>query len=148
MILTLAPHPSLLIVLVHHYLETLQSPVEFIIHLLVTYTLTFCAFCSFIICIVRDPGPITVEEAHQDDDDALDITQALMSADSPGDEDISSPGKFCRKCWAPKPERVRRPICLGVYFIRPIESGSPLWKLWSMRIENGFVMRSYRLKCC
>jgi len=28
-----------------------------------------------------------------------------MSADSPGDEDISSPGKFCRKCWAPKPER-------------------------------------------
>ena len=39
-----------------------------------------------------------------------------MSADSPGDEDISSPGKFCRKCWAPKPERVRRPMSWGVLY--------------------------------
>ena len=85
-----------------------------------TYTLTFCTFCSFIVCIARDPGPITVEEARQDDDDTVDITQALMSAGPPEDENLSAPGKFCRTCWAPKPERVRRLGCPGVYCIRLI----------------------------
>jgi palmitoyltransferase len=27
----------------------------------------------------------------------------LMAADH--DDDLSAPGRFCRKCWAPKPER-------------------------------------------
>lgn len=105
-VLILAPHPSLLIVLVHYHLETLHSPLKFTIHLIITYILTFFAFSSLIICIVRDPGPVNVSETDQDADDAMDLTQALMSASREEEDDLSAPGKFCRKCWAPKPERV------------------------------------------
>jgi palmitoyltransferase ZDHHC2/15/20 len=100
-LLALAPHPSLLIMLVNYHLNTLHSPLQFGIHLLVTYTLTFCAFSSIIVCVARDPGP--VEDTRQDDDGGMDLTQALMASDH--EDDLSAPGKFCRKCWAPKPER-------------------------------------------
>jgi palmitoyltransferase len=103
-LLALAPHPSLLIMLVNYHLKTLQSPLRFGVHLLVTYTLTFCIFSSVIICVARDPGPVAVEERSQDDDEGMDFTEALMAANN-RDDDLSAPGKFCRKCWVPKPER-------------------------------------------
>lgn len=102
-LLTLAPHPSLLIMLVNYHLKTLNSPLRFGIHLLVTYTLTFCVFSSVIVCVARDPGPVAVDETRQEDDGGMDLTEALMAAD-PYD-DLSAPGKFCRRCWASKPER-------------------------------------------
>lgn len=110
MFLVLCPHPSLLIVLVNHHLQTLHDPLSFGIHLLVTYSLTFCAFSSLIVCVARDPGPVTVDETRQDTDGELDLTEALMSADR-HEDDLLAPGKFCRKCWSPKPERVSITSC-------------------------------------
>lgn len=115
MLLTLGPHPSFLIVLVHYHLETLHSPLSFATHLLVTYTLTFCAFSSLIVCIARDPGPVQVEEANQDGDDGMDLTEALLAANREQEDDLSAPGRFCRKCWAPKPERVSKPLLRLIY---------------------------------
>ncbi|TFK70934.1 zf-DHHC-domain-containing protein [Pluteus cervinus] len=104
-LLMLAPHPSLLYVLVDFHLQTLHQPILFGIHLTITYTLTFLAFSSLIVCVARDPGPVTdsgkqrSDRAH-DDGDELELTEALMP-----DIDFSEPGKWCRKCWMPKPER-------------------------------------------
>ncbi|KIJ62536.1 hypothetical protein HYDPIDRAFT_182622 [Hydnomerulius pinastri MD-312] len=105
----LAPHPSLLLVLVNHYIRTLHSTTGFLIHLLVTYTLTFLAFSSLIVCVARDPGPVSpekpaVEEEDNDRDDALGLREALMAGPD-HDDDYLSPVKWCRKCWAPRPER-------------------------------------------
>lgn len=101
--LALAPHPSLLIMLVNYHLKTLDSPIRFTIHLLVIYTLTFCLFSSVIVCVARDPGPVVVEQPYHSDDDGMDLTEALMAEDRI--DNLSAPGRFCRKCWAPKPER-------------------------------------------
>lgn len=99
-----APHPSLLIILINYHIRTLHSPITFIIHLLITYTLTFLAFSSLIVCLARDPGPVSIDDSDQDSDDqCLGLTEALLSAGD--DDDFSSPAKFCRKCWVPKPER-------------------------------------------
>lgn len=102
-LLTLAPHPSLLIMLINYHLKTLNSPFRFGVHLLVTYTLTFCIFSSVIVCIARDPGPVAVDETSQEDEGGMDLTEALMAADH--HDDLSAPGKFCRRCWTSKPER-------------------------------------------
>ncbi|KAH8104674.1 zf-DHHC-domain-containing protein [Cristinia sonorae] len=102
-ILLLAPHPSLLIVLVRYHLLLLQAPGWFAVHFAFTYTLSFLVFSSLIVILARDPGP--VPSSHAPDgaaDDDLDITQALLSGH---DDDMTSPGKWCRKCWAPKPPR-------------------------------------------
>ncbi|KAK7468920.1 palmitoyltransferase for Vac8p [Stygiomarasmius scandens] len=101
-ILIFAPHPSLLYFLVHHYLKTLNQPIKFTIHLLVTYTLTFLMCTSLIVLVVRDPGPVKFEEPGRDEEgsEEVGLTEALTSPD-----DFSAPGKWCRACWAPKPER-------------------------------------------
>lgn len=95
-ILILLPHPSYLIMLVDYHLRTRNDPIAFTIHLIIAYTLTFLAFSSFIICISRDPGVVQQPEVSDED------THALLT---PADDDFLSPGKWCRKCWAPKPER-------------------------------------------
>ncbi|KAK7028143.1 palmitoyltransferase for Vac8p [Paramarasmius palmivorus] len=111
-ILILAPHPSLLYFLVNHHLKTLDDPIRFSIHLIVTYTLTFLTFTSLIICVARDPGPVSVSENAQDDNDEMGLTDALLAGGA-DDEDFNSPTKWCRKCWAPKPERTHHYHCLG-----------------------------------
>ncbi|OJA14472.1 hypothetical protein AZE42_05286 [Rhizopogon vesiculosus] len=101
-----APHPSLLIILINYHLRTLHAPITFIIHLLITYALTFLAFSSLIVCLARDPGPtsVDIDDSEQDSDDQhMGLTEALMSMG--GDDDFSSPARFCRKCWVPKPDR-------------------------------------------
>ncbi|KAH7885434.1 DHHC palmitoyltransferase-domain-containing protein [Phlebopus sp. FC_14] len=104
--LMVAPHPSLLLVLLNHYLRTMHDHAGFFVHLLVTYILTFLAFSSLIVCVARDPGPVSIDkpslEAQNGGRDDLGLTEALMSMP---DEDELSPVKWCRKCWAPKPER-------------------------------------------
>ncbi|KAK1236045.1 palmitoyltransferase for Vac8p [Marasmius sp. AFHP31] len=101
-ILILSPHPSLLYFLVNHYLKTINAPIQFTTHLLVTYGLTFFALSSLIICVARDPGPVSVDEGEDDSNGGeVGLSEALLDMD----EDFNSPAKWCRKCWAPKPER-------------------------------------------
>jgi palmitoyltransferase ZDHHC2/15/20 len=105
--LILSPHPSLLVVLVRYHLQVLESPFYFGMNLVITYTLTFLAFVSLISCVVRDPGPVNFNETGADsgreDDNEMSLSEALMG---PGPtDDYSEPGKWCGKCWAPKPER-------------------------------------------
>lgn len=105
--LLLAPHPSLLYVLVTYHLQTIHAPVFFAIHLVVTYTLTFAAFSSLLICVVRDPGPVTATK-HASNEEEVGLTEALMP-----DIDFDTPGSWCRKCWAPKPERTHHCATCG-----------------------------------
>ncbi|KAF8214993.1 DHHC palmitoyltransferase-domain-containing protein [Mycena galopus ATCC 62051] len=96
-LLILAPHPSWLYVLVDYHLKTINSPIVFSTHLLVSYTLTFLIFSSLIVCVARDPGPVMLEEPQNENTEA----EALMTPH----DDYSAPGKWCRKCWGPKPDR-------------------------------------------
>lgn len=106
----IAPHPSWLLILVNHYLRTLHSTSSFLFHLLVSYTLTFLAFCSLIVCVARDPGPVSLpkgvaEEESEDTgtgSDDLGLCEALLAVP---DFDELTPLKWCRTCWGPKPER-------------------------------------------
>jgi palmitoyltransferase ZDHHC2/15/20 len=114
-LLLLAPHPSILYVLLNYHYLTLHAPAYFIAHLLVIYTLSFLAFSSLIACVARDPGPIPEpksEEAAHDADggpasggagDEMSLQDALLAA--PSADDYTQPGKWCRICWRPKPER-------------------------------------------
>ena len=108
-VMLLLPHPSLLIVLVNYHLRILNSPARFMIHLLVTYTLSFLAFSSLILILARDPGPVTspkAAEAAEDLNEREDMSfmQALLATEDDDAHD-KRPGKWCRKCSAPKPER-------------------------------------------
>jgi len=98
----LSPHPSLLYVLVNYHLRTIHAHWTFLIHLLVTYGLTFLMITSLIVVVVRDPGPVTLPNAEDAGDD-IGLTDALITPQP--DDDFSGPGRWCHKCWAPKPER-------------------------------------------
>ncbi|RDB14738.1 Palmitoyltransferase PFA3 [Hypsizygus marmoreus] len=104
--LILAPHPSLLYVLVDFHLQTLHKPLLFAMHLIMTYTLTFMALSSLIVLVARDPGRVT--SVDQGDGDEVGLREALMP-----DIDFSKPGSWCRKCWAPKPERTHHCSACG-----------------------------------
>jgi len=101
-VLMLAPHPSWLIVLVKFHLQTLHAHATFLIHLLVSYALSFLAFCSLIVCLCRDPGPVSTPE---DIDEHIHAETSLTEALLEPADDFNSPAKWCKKCWAPKPER-------------------------------------------
>ena len=106
----LAPHPFLLKVLINYHLRTLHSPLRVCVHLSVTYLLTFLALSSLITIIARDPGHVGGKKNHgadaETEGEELNLTQALLSTED--HPDINSPGKWCRKCWAPKPERTHQ----------------------------------------
>ncbi|RXW25323.1 hypothetical protein EST38_g516 [Candolleomyces aberdarensis] len=102
--LILAPQPSVLRMLVYHHWRVLQETKLAIVHLLMIDGLTILTLASLTICVVRDPGPVNVNLARRDDyggDEDVGLAEALMD----DDEDFTAPGKWCRKCWAPKPER-------------------------------------------
>ena len=105
----LAPHPSILYVLINYHLRILESPSRFILHLCCIYTLTFLAFSSLIVILARDPGPVNASKregsAQADGEEDVNVLQALLSSN---EEDMHTPGKWCRKCWAPKPERAHQ----------------------------------------
>ncbi|KAF9777555.1 DHHC palmitoyltransferase-domain-containing protein [Thelephora terrestris] len=100
-LMLLAPHPSWLIILIHHHLLTLRSYGWFATHLLISYTLMFLACTSLIVCLARDPGPVTSPKDALDDEETS-FAEALMA---PVADDFNSPEKWCKKCWAAKPER-------------------------------------------
>jgi len=99
LLMLLAPHPSWLIILIHHHLLTLKSYGWLAAHMLISYTLMFLACTSLIVCLARDPGPVSSPE---DDDEETSFAEALMA---PAAADFNSPEKWCKKCWAAKPER-------------------------------------------
>lgn len=102
LLMLLAPHPSWLIILIHHHLLTLRSYGWFATHLLISYTLMFLSSTSLIVCLARDPGPVSSPQDAQDDSEETSFAEALMA---PAADDFNSPGRWCRKCWAAKPER-------------------------------------------
>jgi ribosomal protein L40E len=131
--LVLSPHPSILITLVRHYLVLQPSLTLFLTHLGTLYTLTFIILCSLIICISRDPGPVGFEEAINSDNarrsDDMSLAEALMA---PSDEpDFNSPAKWCKTCWAPKPERTHHCRHCGRCVLRMGVSSH----LWSSRVS-------------
>ena len=93
-----------MIVLTKYHLAVLHDRRAFAQHLFVTYTLTVLALCSLFIIITRDPGRPPTKKGANDDNEELDFTQALLADDI----DMNSPGRWCRKCWAPKPERAHQ----------------------------------------
>lgn len=103
----LAPHPSILRILVNYHLQVLESPFSFGVHLLALYSLTFGIFASLIVCISRDPGAVSNSENGRDDlrdaNGDLDLTEAFMAPEA--DSDYPLPGTFCFKCQAARPER-------------------------------------------
>ena len=122
--LLFAPHYSILVMLVSYFIQISQSPLLFILNLSIIYTLTFLACCSLIVCVVRDPGAVRVKAEPQgditfgqtrtiviqeddDDDTVTDFRDALQMpvVKKPDEDDFNAPHKWCRKCWAPKPER-------------------------------------------
>ena len=114
-LLLLAPHPSIMHVLLNYHYLTLRAPLYFVAHLLVIYALSFLAFSSLIVCVARDPGPVPDPKLSEDvsggggrggggGGDEMSIEDALLSTAPPSD-DYAHPGRWCRICWRPKPER-------------------------------------------
>jgi len=111
--------------LISYFLQIRHSPFLFALNLSIIYTLTFLTFSSLIVCVVRDPGAVRVgtethsevsfgqtrtidiEEDDEDDDTTTDLRDALRMpvVTKPVEDDFNAPHKWCRKCWAPKPER-------------------------------------------
>jgi hypothetical protein len=56
------------------------------------------ALSALIVCLARDPGPANAPpsrlEGADGEGEELGLREALMP-----DNDFSSPGKWCRKCW-------------------------------------------------
>jgi hypothetical protein len=104
--LILLPHPSLLHVLIRYHVLALDARAFFALHLAVLYALTFLAFYYLLVCAARDPGPVPQPEPKDggaDDDREMSFSDALLAP--PEEDDYLQPGRWCRICWAPKPER-------------------------------------------
>ncbi|KAH8818750.1 DHHC palmitoyltransferase-domain-containing protein [Flagelloscypha sp. PMI_526] len=99
-LLILAPHPSLLLVLIRFHYQTLGDTFQALRHAFVLYGSTALAFSSLIVCVARNPGPVPSLARDEDGEgeEQMGLTEAL-------DDDFTIPGRWCRKCWAPKPER-------------------------------------------
>ncbi|KAG5220549.1 palmitoyltransferase for Vac8p [Salix suchowensis] len=97
--LLLAPHPSVIFVVVKYHLLTLEEPLLLFVHLAAIYAFSFLAFSSLIVCVARDPGPVnSVDEAGR----------GLMMSTVSDDVDFNGPGKWCRECWPCKADQARR----------------------------------------
>ena len=101
-----------------YFLKLRDSPVLFVVNLATVGLLLFLACSSLIICIVRDPGAVRAGEGVSAPrefqgqslgvGEDLSVTEALLmpvATKTSDDDDFNSPLKWCKKCWAPKPER-------------------------------------------
>ncbi|THH05000.1 hypothetical protein EW145_g5123 [Phellinidium pouzarii] len=123
LVLLFGPQYSVLTVLVSYYLQIHDTPVLFSIHLFDVCLLIFLACCSLLVCVVRDPGAIRVgEEVHsnepedEDEDEETELMDALrmpVVTKTRDDDDFNAPHKWCKKCWAPKPERTHHCSACG-----------------------------------
>ncbi|KAJ3534823.1 hypothetical protein NMY22_g6758 [Coprinellus aureogranulatus] len=103
-LLILLPQPSVIRVLVYHHWHVLQQSGWFTIHAILIPSLTLLTLTSLTVCVARDPGPVNIHRNEPTgNDENLGLAEALMGGAD--DEYLMTPGKWCRKCWAPKPER-------------------------------------------
>ncbi|CCO28797.1 hypothetical protein BN14_02795 [Rhizoctonia solani AG-1 IB] len=126
----LSAMPSTILVVIAHHYKIERTVKMAIIHIFIACLLEFMALSSFIVCITRDPGPIPPLGSRDGDtersaldapprssgnDEELSLAEALAGpsindAESSGDDsdievDDQGEKRWCRKCWAPKPER-------------------------------------------
>lgn len=98
-ILITVPQISWTILVSRHHFQTLQAPLTGIRHLVSTTILTLLALTSLIICSTRDPG------RPRSDDISERAVGGEQDALIEQEDDFNSEKKWCRVCWAPKPER-------------------------------------------
>ncbi|CAE6512861.1 unnamed protein product [Rhizoctonia solani] len=125
----LSAMPSIILVTVAHHYKIENSAKMLIIHIFVACLLEFMALSSFIVCIARDPGPIAPLGSRENDtehtalnapprrsrdNEELSLAEVLAgppvdaeSSEDDSDIEVDDQGekRWCRKCWAPKPER-------------------------------------------
>ncbi|KAF8322742.1 zf-DHHC-domain-containing protein [Clavulina sp. PMI_390] len=130
----IAPQPSILLMSTSYYLETEHAATKFAAIMISSYTLLFMMGSSLMVLLVRDPGtvkPLEELEREQEqqqqrsdgrsredqigtEDEDVSLAEALLSGgpESNGAEAFSltpvkstGESRWCRKCWAPKPER-------------------------------------------
>jgi hypothetical protein len=117
-VLILVPQPSWLILVTTQYGGRI-----IMIHLVITTLLTLGAINSLAICVFADPGRPTMEDLdageeeranrkkkntrHTRDSQNSEEAEALMDEDEEEDDpnSFNSSLKWCRTCWAPKPDR-------------------------------------------
>lgn len=105
----LAPHPSLIVIFVNYYYRVHDAPLRGVVHMCIIYLLTFLAFSSLIVVLARDPGPVTGDKGYGEEAggsaerEEESFLEALLAP--PEGEEAHGPGKWCKKCDAPKPER-------------------------------------------
>jgi hypothetical protein len=126
-VLVLSAMPSIIIVTIAHHYKIANSVKALITHIIAACLLTFMALSSFIVCVVRDPGPVAPLKSREEDtehsaldapsrksgdNDELSLAEALAgpsikdaeSSDDDSDIELDDQGekRWCRKCWAPK----------------------------------------------
>ncbi|EMD39758.1 hypothetical protein CERSUDRAFT_112041 [Gelatoporia subvermispora B] len=112
--LMLLPHPSLLLLLVSYTWRIQHSHIRFLVHLAVTYTLTFLMFSSLIVILARDPGPVTSPARDEVETEDMSLAEALLAGEADDDmEREKAAGRWCRKCCAPRPERAHHCSACG-----------------------------------
>ena len=105
----LGPHPSLFVIFVKYHYRVHHALLRASLHIFAIYTLTFLALSSLIVVLARDPGPVTDKThggeagAGAGEDGEESFLEALLAP--PEGEEAHGPGKWCKKCAAPKPER-------------------------------------------
>ncbi|KAL7280029.1 hypothetical protein ACG7TL_006443 [Trametes sanguinea] len=115
----LAPHPSLIMIFVNYYYRVHDALLRGLLHMAIVYLLTFLAFSSLIVVLARDPGPVVGDKAHGEesgeraDGEEESFLEALLAP--PEGEEAHGPGKWCKKCNAPKPERAHHCGSLAFY---------------------------------
>ncbi|KAG8826866.1 palmitoyltransferase for Vac8p [Serendipita sp. 401] len=134
--LLLLPQPSWLILLSSQYFTDIMG----LVHGVISTTITLLAINSLAICVFRDPGrpnPNDVEtpttaakssftfngeggEEGEEERDALMEGQTEEERHEDVDEpnDFNSSRKWCRTCWAPKPERTHHCSTCGRCVLR------------------------------
>ncbi|QRW00435.1 DHHC palmitoyltransferase [Ceratobasidium sp. AG-Ba] len=127
-VLVISAYPSIIVVTTAHHYKIDGSVASFVAHIAVASLLTFVGLSSFIVCVSRDPGPVAPLKSREEDverdalvsrpgrnDEEISLADALAgpsigdagSSDEDSEVGVDDQGerRWCRKCWAPKPER-------------------------------------------
>ena len=121
--LLMVPQPSWIILISSQYVTSFAG----FAHITVTTILTILAINSLGICTLRDPGRPSINDLdpsgppggptltvdHFDDED-----EALLSDGDDDPNDFNSARKWCRTCWAPKPDRAHHCSTCGRCVLR------------------------------